>query len=162
MSTKSLLPYLFLMTGILSGCALNPEQCDSTNRDASTVEKFRCRDAYKTNVEKTQLKLDNAQELNQQFKAVYDALDKERKEVGTELRNKKSEYAALQTALGKLLDSLNAKATGNAALQAEVASVQQELEAVTNDTSPSVIAKQEKLNQLKQRVTDLQNALGLQ
>ena len=70
MPTKSFLPYLFLMTGILSGCALNPEQCDSTNRDASTVEKFRCRKAYETRVEETQLKLDNAQELNKQFKAV--------------------------------------------------------------------------------------------
>lgn len=162
MVIKRQLTASILMAFTLAGCALSPEQCDSTNRDASIIEKARCDSAYQTNLHNTQIKVDNATELNEQFKAVYTALEKEKGEVSTELRNNKSEYAALDSALNKLLSSLKEKAAGKTALESEITGLQDELASINTSGSSSVIEKKAQLDQLTQRVSDLQQVLGLQ
>ncbi|MFZ5603241.1 MAG: hypothetical protein ACOY7J_12385, partial [Pseudomonadota bacterium] len=78
-----------------------------------------------------------------------------------ELRGKRSEYGALQKALGTLLTEIKSKAKGNKEIEAEVAALEQQLATVTGQNDPVVLQKQQQLDELKNRAVKLEQDLGL-
>jgi chromosome segregation ATPase len=154
---------LTAMLMILDGCAVNPADCDPTNRDASIVAKARCNysGAYDERVQSKQKILLDEQETNRLFRDVYAAVEKEKREVSSELKNNRTEYTALTNSLNALLNELQQKDQGNSQVQAEVAALKQELENIKNQDDPVVMKKQVELDQLKNKVMELQQGLGL-
>jgi DNA repair exonuclease SbcCD ATPase subunit len=148
---------------VLNGCVVNPADCDPTNRDASIVSKARCNysGAYDERLQSKQKILLDEQEMNKLFRDVYTAVEKEKREVSSELKSKRTEYSALTKALNALLNELQQKDQGNSQVQAEVAALKKELENIKNQDDPVVMKKQVELDQLKNRVMELQQGLGL-
>ena len=148
---------------VLHGCAVNPADCDPTNRDASIVAKARCNysGAYDERVQGKQKILLDEQKTNKLFRDVYAAVEKEKREVSSELKNNRTEYSALTKSLNALLDELQQKDQGNSQVQAEVAALKQELENIKYQDDPVVMKKQVELDQLKNKVMELQQGLGL-
>jgi chromosome segregation ATPase len=148
---------------VLDGCTVNPADCDPTNRDASIVAKARCNysGAYDERVQGKQKILLDEQKTNKLFRDVYTAVEKEKLEVSSELKNNRAEYSALTKSLNALLDELQQKDQGNSQVQAEVAALKQDLENIVNQDDPVVIKKQVELDQLKNKVMELQQGLGL-
>jgi peptidoglycan hydrolase CwlO-like protein len=148
---------------VLAGCAVNPADCDPANRDASIVAKARCNysGAYDERVQGKQKILLDEQKTNKLFRDVYTAVEKEKREVSSELKNNRAEYSALTNSLNALLDELQQKDQGNSQVQAEVAALKQELENIKNQDDPVVMKKQVELDQLKNKVMELQQGLGL-
>ncbi|HVK99045.1 MAG TPA: hypothetical protein VM553_04500 [Dongiaceae bacterium] len=155
---------LLLIAGLtLAGCSVNPADCDPTNRDASIINKTRCTTsgAYQVRVDAKQKILLDEQKTNQMFRDVYAAVEKEKGEVKKELAGKKSEYSALQKALGALLTEIKSKAKGNAEIEKEVADLEKQLAAVTTQNDPVVMQKQQQLDELKNKAVQLEQSLGL-
>lgn len=154
---------LLVASLLLGGCAVNPADCDPTNRDASIIAKTRCTSsgAYDVRVQEKQKILLDEQKTNQMFRDLYAAVEKEKSEVSAELRGKRSEYGALQKALGALLTEIKSKAKGNKEIEAEVAALEQQLATVTGQNDPVVLQKQQQLDELKNRAVKLEQDLGL-
>ena len=72
MTIKRSLEVLILAVG-LAGCAMTPEQCDPSNRDASLLTKMSCdaSGAYRAGIDQKEQALVSAQEENQMFRQVY-------------------------------------------------------------------------------------------
>jgi len=154
---------LLVASLLLGGCTVNPADCDPTNRDASIIAKTRCTSsgAYDVRVQEKQKILLDEQKTNQMFRDLYAAVEKEKSEVSAELRGKRSEYGALQKALGTLLTEIKSKAKGNKEIEAEVAALEQQLATVTGQNDPVVMQKQQQLDELKNRAVKLEQDLGL-
>lgn len=154
---------LLVASLLLGGCTVNPADCDPTNRDASIIAKTRCTSsgAYDVRVQEKQKILLDEQKTNQMFRDLYAAVEKEKSEVSAELRGKRSEYGALQKALGTLLTEIKSKAKGNKEIEAEVAALEQQLATVTGQNDPVVLQKQQQLDELKNRAVKLEQDLGL-
>lgn|SRR3990167_1091089 len=154
---------LLVASLLLGGCAVNPADCDPTNRDASIIAKTRCTSsgAYDVRVQEKQKILLDEQKTNQMFRDLYAAVEKEKSEVSAELRGKRSEYGALKKALGALLTEIKSKAKGNKEIEAEVAALEQQLATVTGQNDPVVLQKQQQLDELKNRAVKLEQDLGL-
>lgn len=154
---------LIVASLLLGGCTVNPADCDPTNRDASIIAKTRCTSsgAYDVRVQAKQNILLDEQKTNQMFRDLYAAVEKEKSEVSAELRGKRSEYGALQKALGALLTEIKSKAKGNKEIEAEVAALEQQLATVTGQNDPVVLQKQQQLDELKNRAVKLEQDLGL-
>lgn len=154
---------LLVASLLLGGCTVNPADCDPTNRDASIIAKTRCTSsgAYDVRVQAKQNILLDEQKTNQMFRDLYAAVEKEKSEVSAELRGKRSEYGALQKALGALLTEIKSKAKGNKEIEAEVAALEQQLATVTGQNDPVVLQKQQQLDELKNRAVKLEQDLGL-
>ena len=148
---------------VLHGCAVNPADCDPTNRDASIIAKAQCNysGAYDARIQGKQNILLDEQKTNQLFRDVYNAVDQEKREVSSELKSNRAEYSALTNSLNALLDELQQKNQGNRQLQDEADALRQELENIKSQDDPVVIKKQVELDQLKNKVMELQQGLGL-
>lgn len=151
------------LLALSAGCAVNPEHCDPTKRDASLIEKARCdgSGAYQTRADHLEKVLLDEQKMNVMFRDVYNAVEKEKREVSQELKGKRSEYSALTQSLNALLGELKSKAKGNQAIEKEIADLTKELENIKTQDSPVVMQKQVELDQLKNKVLDLEQQLGL-
>ena len=154
---------LIIALMVLHGCTVNPADCDPTNREASIVAKARCNysGAYDERVQSKQKILLDEQKTNKLFRDVYAAVEKEKLEVGGELRNNRAEYSALTKSLNALLDELQQKDQDNSQVQAEVAALRKDLANIVNQDDPAVMKKQVELDQLKNKVMELQQGLGL-
>lgn len=148
---------------LLGGCAVNPADCDPTNRDASLIAKARCTTsgAYDVRLQEKQQILLDEQKTNQLFREVYAAVEKEKAEVKSELAGKRAEYSALQKAVGNLLAEIRSKAQGNQAVEKEIAELEQQLATVTTQNDPVVLQKQQQLDELRDKAMRLEQSLGL-
>ncbi|MCG8312008.1 MAG: hypothetical protein MI976_02225 [Pseudomonadales bacterium] len=146
------------LTGLASGCAIDPSQCNSMDTNASVITKARCDSTggYAHNIEKKKLTLAEEQRLNKLFREVYDAVEQERSEVRSELRNKKAEYSKLKTALSQLLAELDSRAEGNKQLKDEIAKIKEDLANMEANKSPVVMQKEAELESLRSRVVELE------
>ena len=146
------------MMGLASGCAIDPSQCNSMDSNAGLITKARCdtTGGYAHNIEQKKLTLAEEQRLNKLFREVYDAVEQERSEVRSELRNKKAEYAKLKTALGQLLAELERRAQGNKQLEDEINKIKEELANMEANKSPVVMQKEAELESLRSRVAELE------
>lgn len=111
-------------------------------------------------IETLELDLAEQKRLNANFRAVYEAVEKEKKEVRGELGRKQTEYGKLERAMNRLFDDLQQKAGGNQKLQAEIASLRGQLDTLKSGDGQAVAAKQVQLDQLKGRVQQLEQELG--
>lgn len=147
----------------LGGCAVTAQDCDPTNRDASLIRKAACDSSgvYSGRVVELEKLVLDEQKMNVMFRDVYNAVEKEKSEVSKELKGKRTEYAALTNSLNALLGELKTKAKGNQAIEKEIADLTKELEDIKNQDSPAVMQKQVELDQLKNKVVDLEQQLGL-
>lgn len=148
---------------LLNGCAINPEDCDPRNRDASIITKAQCSTSgnYQSRLDQKQQILLDEQKTNQMFRDVYAAVEKEKSEVKTELRNQKTEYSALQKALNTLLTEIRSKAQGNQTVEKEIAELEQQLQTITTQNDPAVMQKQQQLDELRDKAMQLEQSLGL-
>ena len=126
--------------------------------NAGLITKARCdtTGGYAHNIEQKKLTLAEEQRLNKLFREVYDAVEQERSEVRSELRNKKAEYAKLKTALGQLLAELERRAQGNKQLEDEINKIKEELANMEANKSPVVMQKEAELESLRSRVAELE------
>lgn len=153
----------FVLAFLVSGCTVNPSECDPLNRDASIVAKANCNysGAYQTRVSGLENVLLDEQKMNVLFRDVYAAVEKEKAEISRELKSKRTDYSALNHSLNALLAELKLKAKGNQKIEAEIDALKKELETVNNSNDPVVMKKQVELDQLKTRVKELEDGLGL-
>lgn len=148
----------------LSGCSVNPADCDPTHRDASLIAKTRCTSsgAYQVRVDAKKKILLDEQKANALFRDLYNAVDKEKSEVRAELQSKRSEYGALKRALNALLAELKTKAGDNQQIKGEIQALEQELAQLEQSQSnTSVVQKQAQLDTLRNKVVELEQGLGL-
>lgn len=147
----------------LGGCAVTAQDCDPSNRDASLIRKAACDSSgtYSGRVVELEKVVLDEQKMNVMFRDVYNAVEKEKGEVSKELKGKRTEYSALTNSLNALLGELKTKAKGNQAIEKEIADLTKELEDIKNQDSPAVMQKQVELDQLKSKVVDLEQQLGL-
>lgn len=148
---------------LLGGCAVTMADCDPSRRDVGFGTKLGCQvhGVSDQRIQRLEFDLAEQKRLNANFRAVYEAVEKEKKEVRGELGRKRTEYGKLERAMNRLLDDLQQKAGGNQRLQAEIASLRGQLETVKSGDGQAVVAKQVQLDQLKGRVQQLEQELGL-
>lgn len=163
MTSSIKLPLVTVALLTLGGCAVNPADCDPTNRDASIIAKTRCTTsgAYQVRVDEKQKILLDEQRMNVLFRDVYNAVEKEKGEVRSELQNKRSDYSALKRSLNALLGELKTKAKGNQQIEGEIAALEKDLANIQTQDSPVVVQKQAQLDELRNRVVELEQGLGL-
>ncbi len=151
---------------LLSACAsVSQQDCDPRNADAGFLTKFNCNNqgVYAQRVAYKQQVLLDERETNQQFRAVYAAIQKEQGEVSGELSRNKAEYASLNQALNNLLGNLKRRAQGNQRIQSQISAIEKDLSEVNrNQNGAAVMQKKYELQKLQSRVAELEGDLGLQ
>jgi chromosome segregation ATPase len=154
-----------LLAGIasLAGCAVNTQQCDPRNADAGFATKFGCntQGVYTQRVDEKEKVLLDEQKTNQLFRDVYAAIEQEQASVGRDLNTQQAQYARLNQSLWALLTELKGRAKGNQRIEAEIASVENELNKLNQQDNPAVLQKQHELQKLRSKVTSLESDLGL-
>lgn len=138
---------------LLGGCAVTMADCDPSRKDVGFGTKLGC-EVHRVSdqrIETLELDLAEQKRLNANFRAVYEAVEKEKKEVRGELGRKQTEYGKLERAMNRLFDDLQQKAGGNQKLQAEIASLRGQLDTLKSGDGQAVAAKQVQLDQLKGR-----------
>ncbi|CBL44097.1 conserved hypothetical protein [gamma proteobacterium HdN1] len=154
---------VLLVTSLVSGCAVNPEGCDPTHRDASIIEKGRCNwsGAYQVRSDHLEKVVLDERKTNAMLTDVYNAIEQEKRQSASNLKKTRDQYATVTRALNALLTEVGSKAKGNRAIEKEIADLSQQLEALKTQDSPSVLQKQAELDQLKTKVVGLEQQLGL-
>jgi len=159
--------YLLLAVGalLLSGCATNARDCDPTTGDVSIVTKFNCNysGTWDKRVDDKQNTLAHEQVLNAEFKAVNEAIEKEKAQSNASVASKRQSQQALQSSLNKLMGQLKTKTAGRADAQKQVADLEKSIkEAQNNRPSDSVMQKQMELQKLQGQLAELQATLATQ
>lgn len=160
-----LLRPLILLAAIasLAGCAVTAQECDPRNTDAGFATKFGCntQGVYAQRVDEKEKVLLDEQKTNQLFRDVYAAIEQEKASTGSDLKTQQAQYARLNKSLGALLTELKSRAKGNQRIEAEIASVEKELNSLNQQDNPAVLQKQHELQKLRSKVTSLESDLGL-
>lgn len=151
----------FLFAAIFfSGCAaLN---CDPSV-ETSIITKTGCEfgsEGYDARGEKLQLTLAEQQEINQSLKEVYAAISQEQKEVSAKLANRQQEYDQLNHSLKTLLAHLKARSGSNEQMKNRIRQTENKLTKVNTDASKSSLKKQQLLQDLRNEVSGLEEALS--
>ncbi|MGH8547384.1 MAG: hypothetical protein ACRERU_02035 [Methylococcales bacterium] len=151
----------FLSAAILfCGCAaLN---CDPSV-ETSIITKAGCEfgsEGYDAREEKLQLTLAEQQEINQSLKEVYAAISQEQKEVSVKLAGRQQEYDRLNRALNTLLTHLKANSVNNEQMKKGIRQTENKLADINTDTSKSTLNKQQQLEELRNEVSGLEEALS--
>ncbi len=161
---KLLHPLLIAGGLLLQGCTtVTPADCDPRNANAGFLTKFSCNNqgVYAQRVAHKQQVLVDEQQTNQQFRAVYTAIQQEQAAVRGELGQQRSEYAGLNRALNALLANLKSRSRGNQRIQGQIAAIENDLKTLNQDNRAAVMQKQYELQRLQSRVADLEGDLGL-
>jgi chromosome segregation ATPase len=154
---------LLVAIASLAGCAVTAQECDPRNVNAGFATKFGCntQGVYAQRVDEKERVLLDEQKTNQLFRDVYAAIEQEKAMVGRDLNTQQTQYAKLNKALGALLNELKSRAKGNQRIEAEIASVENELNNLNQQDNPAVLQKQHELQKLRSKVTSLESDLGL-
>ncbi|ABP62836.1 MULTISPECIES: hypothetical protein [Enterobacteriaceae] len=158
--------YLLLAVGalLLSGCATDARDCDPTTGDVSIVNKFNCNysGTWDKRVDDKQNTLAHEQILNAEFKAVNEAIEKEKAQSHASVASKRQSQQALQSSLNKLVAQLKTKTAGRADAQKQVTDLEKSIKEAQNRPSDSVMQKQMELQKLQGQLAELQTTLASQ
>lgn len=158
--------YLLLAVGtlLLSGCATDARDCDPTTGDVSIITKFNCNysGTWDKRVDAKQNTLAHEKVLNAEFKAVNEAIEKEKAQSNASVASKRQSQQALQTSLNKLVAQLKTKTAGRADAQKQVADLEKSIKEAQNRRSDSEMQKQMELQKLQGQLADLQATLATQ
>jgi septal ring factor EnvC (AmiA/AmiB activator) len=157
-------PFILLAAiASLAGCAVTAQECDPRNADAGFATKFGCntQGVYAQRVDEKETVLLDEQKTNQLFRDVYAAIEQEQASIGSDLKTQQRQYASVNKSLGALLSELKSRAKGNQRIEAEIASVENELNNLNQQDNPAVLQKQHELQKLRSKVTSLESDLGL-
>jgi len=158
--------YLLLAVGalLLSGCATDARDCDPTRGDVSIVNKFNCNysGTWDKRVDDKQNTLAHEKILNAEFKAVNEAIEKEKAQGHASVASKRQSQQALQSSLNKLVAQLKTKTAGRADAQKQVADLEKSIKEAQNRPSDSVMQKQMELQKLQGQLAELQTTLATQ
>jgi len=158
--------YLLLAVGalLLSGCATDARDCDPTTGDVSIVNKFNCNysGTWDKRVDDKQNTLAHEQILNAEFKAVNEAIEKEKAQSHASVASKRQSQQALQSSLNKLVAQLKTKTAGRADAQKQVTDLEKSIKEAQNRPSDSVMQKQMELQKLQGQLAELQTPLASQ
>jgi len=158
--------YLLLAVGalLLSGCATDARDCDPTTGDVSIVNKFNCNysGTWDKRVDDKQNTLAHEQILNAEFKAVNEAIEKEKAQGHASVASKRQSQQALQSSLNKLVAQLKTKTAGRADAQKQVTDLEKSIKEAQNRPSDSVMQKQMELQKLQGQLAELQTTLASQ
>ena len=148
---------------ILSGCVTNIDDCDPTTGDVSIITKFNCKysGTYDKRVEMKQAVLANEQQLNSQFKAIYDAIEQEKRQSNATVAQKRASQKKLNQSVQNLLGELKQKTAGQSDIQKQISDIENKMKSSANNPDASVMQKQLELESLRNQVLDLQSDLGL-
>lgn len=137
--------YIFLALSalILAGCATNARDCDPTTGDVSIITKFNCNysGTWDKRVENKQKTLQHDQELNKEFKAVNDAIEKEKALSNANVASKQKSQQELQKSMNNLVAQLKKKTAGRADAQKQVADLEKSMKEAQKQTKRFRIAK---------------------
>ena len=106
--------------------------------------------------------LAHEQVLNAEFKAVNEAIEKEKAQSNASVASKRQSQQALQRSLNNLVAQLKSKTAGRADAQKQVADLEKSIKAAQNRPSDSEMQKQMELQKLQGQLTDLQAMLATQ
>ncbi|WIE09586.1 hypothetical protein [Providencia rettgeri] len=148
---------------VLSGCATNVEDCDPTTGDVNIITKFNCKysGTYDKRIELKQEKLEHEKVLNNEFKAVFAAIENEKRQVNADLKSQQKSQQALNDSINNLLNQARAKSKNSKSIQNQIYSIDQKMKENQNAPERSVMQKQLELESLKNQVLDLQKDLDL-
>ncbi|WMV71544.1 hypothetical protein [Xenorhabdus griffiniae] len=156
---------VMLAAGVaLAGCVTKTKDCDPTLGDMSIIAKFNCNysGTWDQRVVEKEQELQHEQALNKEFKAIYEAIEREKKSGKESLESKKRSHTALQKSINSLLGQLKTKSAGKVKMEKQIAELEQRLHNLQNQPSPSEMQKQLELQQLQSQLNELQNSLLLQ
>ena len=158
--------YVLLAVGalLLSGCATDARDCDPTTGDVNIVTKFNCNysGTWDKRVDAKKSTLAHEQVLNVEFKAVNDAIEKEKAQSNASVASKRQSQQALQNSLNKLVAQLKTKTAGRADAQKQVAALEKSIKEAQNRPSDSEMQKQMELQKLQGQLAELQSTLASQ
>lgn len=163
MLLKKILPLSVLSSIIfLSGCATDVKDCDPNSGDVSIVTKFNCQysGTYQKRIDDKKVVLANETALNAEFKSVMAELEQEIANQQTDLKQASKTNNALKNRLNAVLADLKNKTTDNADMQQRINAIQNEIE--NQNPNASVIEKQLQLEDLKAKLTNLEQDLGFE
>ncbi len=151
----------FLSAAILfSGCAaLN---CDPSI-ETSIITKAGCEfgsNGYDAREQRLVLTYKEEEEIKRSLLEVYAAISQEQKEVSAKLANRQQEYNNLNRSLQKLLAVLKARSANNSAMKERIRRTENKLTQVNTDPSKSTLKKKQQLQELRNEVSGLEEALS--
>ncbi|MDF7671026.1 hypothetical protein PT276_07455 [Orbaceae bacterium ESL0721] len=154
---SALLPLVFL-----AGCSTTPEQCDPSNTNIGIMDKISCNYSgnYQTRIDQKKQIIVDEQQANAQFKAIYASIEKQKNDSALSVSQKQAEQKKLKASLNNLTNEIKAKAKNRDDLQAQINDIDAQLKKV-NGGSGSEIEKQAELQQLSNKLQQLQKALNL-
>lgn len=162
MNHRLLFPALAVLT--LAGCATAPGACNSTNNDASLIAKIQCDHSggYSEQIRQREQKLLDARAENELFHRVYQEISEQQQTTRQDLDVQRLQQASLQQSLNALLSQLKSKHADKGQVQAQIASMEKELERspASGGSAADISARQEELRSLQQKVSRLQLSLG--
>lgn len=157
---------LAIVALLLSGCATNARDCDPTTGDVNIITKFNCNysGTWDKRVDNKKNTLAHEQMLNAEFKAVNEAIEKEKEKAqsNASVASKRQSQQALQNSLNKLVAQLKTKTAGRAEAQNQVAALEKSIKEAQNRPSDSEMQKQMELQKLQGQLADLQATLATQ
>ncbi|MFC0179846.1 hypothetical protein [Thorsellia kenyensis] len=145
----------------LAGCATDVKDCDPNSGDVSLVTKFNCQysGTYQKRIDDRQKQLTDETALNSELKSVVKELQQELNRQDMEFGEAKAINDAARGRLNNLLQNLKQKTSSSQSLQAQI----NEIETLVNQSpqSNSEIEKRLQLEELKSKVSQLEQDLGL-
>ncbi|VTP69520.1 Uncharacterised protein [Leclercia adecarboxylata] len=98
----------------------------------------------------------------QSFKAVNEAIEKEKAQSNASVASKRQSQQALQSSLNKLVAQLKTKTAGRADAQKQVADLEKSIKEAQNDRANLSCKKQMELQKLQGQLAELQATLATQ
>ncbi|MCI0653229.1 MAG: hypothetical protein L0Y39_01945 [Methylococcaceae bacterium] len=145
---------------LFSGCAaLN---CDPSI-ETSIITKAGCEfgsNGYDAREQRLVLTYKEEEEIKRSLLEVYAAISQEQKEVSAKLANRQQEYNNLNRSLQKLLAVLKARSANNSAMKERIRRTENKLTQVNTDPSKSTLKKKQQLQELRNEVSGLEEALS--
>lgn len=156
--------YLILFSPILllMGCSTTTEQCDPTNTNIGFFDKISCHYSgnYQARIDKKQQILEDEKKANQQFKAIYANIERQKNDTALSIKQKQAQQQKLKDDLTSLTNEIKEKAKDRADLQAQIDDIEKQLKQVNNSNS-SEIEKKVELDKLNKKLQQLQKALNI-
>ncbi|CDH32226.1 hypothetical protein [Xenorhabdus bovienii] len=152
---------MLVISMALTGCVTNAQECDPTTGDMSIITKFNCNysGTWDQRVVDKEKVLQHEQTLNKEFKAVYDAIEREKKAGQANLESRKRSQVALQKSLNRLFNQLKTKAAGKVKIEKQIVELEKRMREAQQKPSQSEMQKQLELQQLQNQLNELQDSL---
>ncbi|WP_341666990.1 hypothetical protein [Alcaligenes sp. SDU_A2] len=151
---------------LLAGCATTMSQCDPSDKDSGFLTKLSCdtSGAYRQHIDQREQMLLSSQEANALFHQVYRDILAQQSQTKASLAQQRRKQVELNRSMGQLIRSLQASKGQEAGVQAKLSALDKDLKDInkaSEDNSPAMLAqKQQRLQQLQQKVSALQSSLG--